>query len=99
MISTGRKRITEPLESITAIFGLLMIFGIAAGIAFTVFGPPDTGVFSSANVCVTEPGTMYSSSAWQFGPGMPVARPGNSLTVNGSLQVCANHAGISERVL
>jgi hypothetical protein len=98
MVSTGRKRLTEPLESVTAFFGWLMIFAVLAIIGFTVFGPSGTGIASS-DVCVTQPGTQFGSSQWQFDPAMAVARPGNSLTVNGTLQACANHPAIFQRVL
>ncbi|MEP7023571.1 MAG: hypothetical protein ABJB47_07100 [Actinomycetota bacterium] len=88
------EKLTEPLESVTAFFGVLMLIALGAG-AYTVFGQ-NGGALNS--VCVTDPGTEYHSSRWTL-QDMASARPGNSISVTGSLQACADHPSAIQRVL
>jgi DUF2975 family protein len=95
--SSERRGLTEPLESVTTFFGALMIIAALVGVAFLVFGSGGTYGGLPGNVCVTNPGTEYNSSGWHAP--FVTARPGHSITVLGSLQVCADHATLGEQAL
>ena len=94
--SDERRRLTEPLDSVTTFFGALMLIAALVGVAFLVFG---SGSFGGApgNVCVTQPGTQYGNGDWNT-PAV-TARPGHSISIIGSLQVCADHATLGEQTL
>src|SRR5215469_69318 len=94
--SDERSRLTEPLESVTAFFGGLMILAALVGVAFLVFGSGTFGGLSST-VCVTQPGTQYGGSDWSTQ--LVTARPGHSITIVGSLQACTDHATLGEQGL
>jgi hypothetical protein len=98
MISTGRKRLTEPLESVTAVFGLLMAIAVVVAVAFSVAGSHTLDIFSG-NVCVAQPTVQYADSAWRMPPTLVTAKAGNSLTVSGSLLACASHATAGQTAL
>ena len=94
--SDERRRLTEPLDSVTTFFGALMIIAALVGVAFLMFG---SGSFGGApgNVCVTQPGTEYNSSGWNTP--FVTARPGHSVSIIGSVSVCADHATLGEDAL
>ncbi len=95
-INNERRRLTEPLESVTTFFGALMIIAALVGVAFLVFGSGGTYGGLPGTVCVTEPGTQYGGD-WN---NLAVtARPGHSISINGSLEVCADHATLGGQTL
>ena len=94
--SDERRRLTEPLDSVTTFFGTLMIIAALVGVAFLVFGSGSFGGVPG-NVCVTQPGTQYGDSGWDTS--FATARPGHSISIIGSLQVCADHATLGEQAL
>lgn len=91
-----RRGLTEPLESVTRFFGALMIIAALVGVAFLVFG---SGTFAGVpgTVCVRQPGAEYSSSEWNAP--FVTARPGNSIIIIGTLQVCADHPTLGQQTL
>ena len=90
------RGLTEPLESVTKFFGALMIIAALVGVAFLVFGSGSFGDVPGT-VCVTNPGTQYSSGDWNTP--FVTARPGHSVSINGSLDVCADHPTLGEQAL
>lgn len=94
--SNERGDLTEPLESVTRFFGALMIIAALVGVAFLVFGSGTYGGLPG-NVCVTQPGAEYNSSGWNTP--FVTARSGHSVSIIGSLQVCADHASFGEQAL
>ena len=96
MTSDERGGLTEPLESVTRFFGVLMIIAALVGVAFLVFGSGTYGGLPG-NVCVTQPGAEYSSSGWNTP--FVTARSGHSVSIIGSLQVCADHSSFGEQAL
>ena len=94
--SDERRRLTEPLDSVTTFFGTLMIIAALVGVAFLVFGSSTYGGLPGA-VCVTQPGTQYGNGDWNTSA--VIARPGHSISIIGSLQVCADHATLGEQAL
>jgi len=96
-IDDEHRVLTEPLESVTKFFGALMIIAALVGGALFVF---DSGMsFGGVPgiVCVTNPGAQYSSSNWNTP--FVIARPGHSVSINGSLDVCADHPTLGEQTL
>jgi hypothetical protein len=98
MMATGRWKLTEPLESVTAFFASLMLFALAAGVILALVAPKAVGGFGRGSVCVTQPGVSYSDSGWMAPAGV-AARSGASVSIAGTVQVCALHPGIAERAL
>ncbi len=94
--SNERGDLTEPLESVTRFFGTLMIIAALVGVAFLVFGSGTYGGLPG-NVCVRQPGAEYNSSGWNTP--FVTARSGHSVSIIGSLQVCADHASFGEQAL
>jgi hypothetical protein len=94
-----RRRLTEPLESISSLLGSLLAVGLIAGAAFSLFGSGSIGGFGrGADICATQPNAGYDNGGPYSHPGV-AARPGASITINGTLQACANHPSIGQRVL
>jgi lysylphosphatidylglycerol synthetase-like protein (DUF2156 family) len=91
-----RRGLTEPLESVTTFFGALMIIAALIGVAFLVIGSGGTYGGLPGAVCVTNPGTEYGGD-WHTSA--VTARPGHSINIIGSLEVCADHATLGEQTL
>ena len=93
--SNERDELTEPLASVTRFFGGLMIIAALIGTGYLVFG---SGTFGGVPgfVCVGQPGTEYGGD---WSTAAVTARPGHSINIIGSLQVCADHATLGEDTL
>jgi DUF2975 family protein len=99
MMTTERRKLTEPLGSVTAFFGSLLLILTAIGAVIAVTGSGSLWGFGHGSICVTQPNTGYGSSDWTTAHMGVAARPGASLNVNGTLQACAAHPGIGQRTL
>jgi hypothetical protein len=92
-----RRRLTEPLESMTTFFGALMIIGSLVVLGLVLFGTSTYRIYDGT-VCVNQPGTTYNSgSAWNVP--FVSAKPGNSVLMEGTLQACANNATPGQQAL
>ncbi|HZR48755.1 MAG TPA: hypothetical protein VFB06_04480 [Streptosporangiaceae bacterium] len=89
---------TEPLETVTTIFGGLLLAFLALVIVTTVFGSGSVLGFGHGDICTAQPYTTYGSSQWA-GPMGVTAHPGTSISINGTVQACAEHPGLGQRVL
>ena len=98
MMTTERRKLTEPLGSLTAIFGGLLLAFTVIAIVLALTGRGSLWGFGHELICATQPGT-YGSGDWTAAQLGVTARPGASITVNGALQACANHPGIGQRAL
>lgn len=98
MMTTQRLKLTEPLAAVTAVFGGVLLLVTAAGGVLAVAGSGSVGGFGHATVCATQPNTVYGGSDWTSHLSV-AARPGASVSINGTLQACALHPGIGQRVL
>src|SRR5215468_1414752 len=99
-MTTYRRKLTEPLESVAGFFLWLMAIAVVGGIALTAFGSGSIfGIGRNTPVCVTQPLATYSSSDWHVTDSFARARPGSSLGINGTLQACADHPGVGQHVL
>jgi hypothetical protein len=98
MMTTERRKLTEPLGSVTAIFGGLLLLVTVVGVIVTLAGSGSLWGFGHEAICATQPGT-YGSSDWGTAHLGVTARPGASIAVNGALQACAAHPGTGQRAL
>lgn len=91
-------KLTEPLRSVTYLFGGLVLALAAISAITTIAGVGSIGGFGRGPVCVTQPGTGYSGGNWTAQLGI-ATQPGASITINGTLQACARHPSLSQRFL
>ena len=89
-----RERLTEPLESVTLFIGLLLLSAVGGVVAVNVLS--HTGALP-ASLCVHQPQAQYGNSGWA--QSLVTARPGASVSIDGSLQACLDHPGTGQRVL
>ena len=97
-MTTDRQKLTEPLGTVTAIFGALMLVAAVAVVVMTLAGPGSIGGFGNTRVCATQPNIGYGGEHWASDPGVS-ARPGATISINGTLQVCAAHPTVGQRAL
>ncbi len=98
MTISERAKLTEPLESVTAFFGLLTLFAAVASAGFALFGNGSVGGFGAGSVCASQSGASYADSGWRIPPEVS-PRPDGSVSITGTVEACAIHPGIAERVL
>jgi|HubBroStandDraft_3_1064219.scaffolds.fasta_scaffold200241_1 hypothetical protein len=98
MMTTERRKLTEPLGSVTAIFGGLLLAFTLIGVILALAGSGTLWGFGHAPICATQPGT-YGSGDWTTSQLGVTARPGASINVTGALQACAAHPGTGQRAL
>lgn len=99
MTGTSRRKLTEPLETLTAVFGTLLIAFLAIGAVSAVFGTGSVGGFGkAAAVCATEPVSSVSSSPFSHLQAF-ATRPGSSLNLNTPVEACATHPALGQRLL
>jgi hypothetical protein len=98
VLTTERRKLTEPLGSVTAVFGGLLVAFTLIGIVFALTGSGSIWGLGRTPICATQPGT-YGSGAWTAAGLGVTARPGASINVNGALQACASHPDIGQRAL
>ena len=91
MTRPKRENLTEPLESVTAFFSLLLLTLLLAGAGLALFHP---GSGRPSSLCMKQPWVSMNSSNWQ--PVDVTARPGATLMVDGHLQGCLTHPGIGQ---
>jgi hypothetical protein len=97
-MTAQRPRLTEPLGSVTAVFGGFLVLPTAAFGVLAVAGRASFGGFGDATVCATQPNASYGGDDWTNHMGI-AARPGASVAINGTLQACAQHPGFGQRLL
>jgi hypothetical protein len=98
MMTTQRGKLTEPLGSVTAILGSLLLAVTAVGMIAVLSGSGSLWGFGHAVICATQPGS-YGSGDWTAAHLGVTARPGASITVDGALRACAAHPGTGQRAL
>jgi hypothetical protein len=102
MMTDERRNLTEPLESVTAFFGLLLLIALVGGVVLALFGTGTYGGFGPfSGGCATQQGITYGSSGWTWPSDTGIAaRPGiSSISVSGTLVACADHPGVADRIL
>jgi hypothetical protein len=94
MTRPERATLTEPLESVTAFFGLLLLITALAVVGLALFLP---GSGPTQSLCLNQPGVSISSSNWQ--PVGGTAQAGATLWVDGGLRACLSHPTIGQWLL
>jgi hypothetical protein len=97
VLTSERRKLTEPVESVTVIFGTVMLIVLAIFIVFTVFGTAMFHGFDQA-VCVSPLDLQTSDSGWALPHGI-AARPGYDASIDGVIQACALRPGVAQRAL
>jgi len=95
-MAAERRRLTEPLESTTWLFGFWMALILAASAVATWLGSGSVGGFGT-DICETLPNTTIDTGKAPVGGGIG-ARPGATLYNWGTYQACASHPTIGLRV-
>ena len=93
---TERRKLTEPLASVTMFFGMLMVLAPTVLVGFWAFGP--RGLIGVPDVCENQPGENYSGP-WQPPSAWVAPKPGASMSVISTVQACTNHSGIGQWAL
>jgi Protein of unknown function (DUF2975) len=96
-MTAERRRLTEPLESTTWLFGFWMALILAAGAVATWLGSGSVGGFGRTDICETLPNTTIDTGQAPVGGGIG-ARPGATLYNWGTYHACASHPTIVLRV-
>jgi hypothetical protein len=86
--------LTEPLESVTLFVGLLLLSAAGGVIAVNLLS--NTGV-APGSLCVHQPQAQFANSDWT--QSQVTARPGASVSIDGSLQACLGHPGAGQWAL
>lgn len=98
-MATGNRKLTEPLESMTAFFALLFAAALILGATATLVGTGSVGGLGHGQVCITDSNIGGSSGASPF-TGVYDARPGAQLQPpNAPLSACALHPGLGQHLL
>ncbi len=98
LITTPRPKLTEPLGTVTSFFGGFVLLTVLAGVVMTLTGSGSFGGFGDTTICASQPNTWYSGDNWTNLLHL-THRPGVGIEINGTLQACALHPGIGQRVL
>jgi Protein of unknown function (DUF2975) len=98
MMTTQRRKLTQPLGTVTAAFGSLLLWALVVGAIAAMSGSGSFMGFGHATICQTQPDAGYGGSGWTDHLGITV-RPGAWTNINGALQACTAHPGTGQRVL
>jgi hypothetical protein len=97
-MTTPDRELTEPLRSVTYLFGGLVLALAAITTITTIAGAGTIGGFGRGPVCATQPDTGYGGDNWAAQLHI-AAQPGASISINGTLQACAPHPSLYQRLL
>jgi len=96
--STDRK-LTEPLWTVTGVFGALVLGIAALTVVFALVGSGSFGGFGRhAVVCATQPHMSYGGQDWTAHLGV-APQPGTTISINGTLQACAPNPSVYQRLM
>jgi hypothetical protein len=98
-MTTRIRKLTEPLETTTLVFGLLFAAVLILAAVATLVGTGTVGGLGHAQVCVTDPNISGGDGASPF-TGAYAAKPGAQLQPpNAPLSACAAHPGLVQHLL
>jgi len=98
-MATGNQKLTEPLETTTAVFASLFAAALIVAAVATLVGTGTLGGLGHAQVCVTDPNAGGSTGASPF-TNVYTAKPGAQLPPPDSLlSACATHPGFGQHLL
>jgi hypothetical protein len=99
-MTTTNRKLTEPLRSVTYILGGLILAATVIAAIATITGTGSIGGSGRGPglVCITQPSTWYSDDSWTAYLGV-ATQPGASISINGTVQACADHPSPYQRSL
>src|SRR5690348_16398910 len=98
-MATSNRKLTEPLETTTAVFASLFAATLILAAVATLVGTGTLGGLGHTQVCVTDPNAGGSSGASPF-TGVYTTKPGSQLPPpNALLSACATHPGFGQHLL
>jgi hypothetical protein len=98
MMTTGQRKVTQPLEGVTVVFGALLLALVALAAVTTLTGSGSFLGFGHGMICANLAGT-YGSGNWTASQFDITALRGASVNVNGTIQACTAHPGMTQRAL
>lgn len=98
MTSLQRQKLTEPLGTVTAIFGSLLLVAVVVAAVLTLAGSGSVGGIGHAAICATQPRAGYGGEGWTSHLGV-AARPGATISINGTIQACTTRPTAGQRIL
>ena len=96
-MAAQRSRLTEPLESMTWLFGVWLALVLAAGAVAAWLGSGSVGGFGDASVCETLTNTFDDTGSSPTGVGVS-ARPGATIDTWGYFHACAANPSVGQRI-
>jgi hypothetical protein len=97
VVTTSRRKLTEPLGGITVFFGIMLLASVLLGGLFALIGSGSIAGIGHGLVCENQPDIGYGvGSTDHLGV---AARPGATIDLNDTLQACALHPGLGQRAL
>ena len=96
-MAAQRPRLTEPLESMTWLFGVWMALVLAAGAVAGWLGSGSVGGFGDASVCETLTNTFDDTGTSPAGAGIS-ARPGATIDTWGYFHACTANPTVGQRI-
>ena len=96
-MAARRRGLTEPLESMTWMFGAWMALAVAAAAIATWLGSGSIGGFGRASVCAALPRTFIDTGRGPAGIGI-TARQGAWVDTQGTFNACAAHPSIAQQI-
>ena len=98
-MTTGNRKLTEPLETTTLVFGFLFAAALIVAAVATLVGTGTLGGLGHAQVCVTDPNIVGDSGLSPF-TGAYAAKPGAQMQPPAApLSACATHPGFGQHLL
>jgi hypothetical protein len=96
-MAAQRRGLTEPLESLTWMFGAWMAFALGAAAIATWLGSGSIGGFGRAAVCATLPNIGTDVGGVPVGMGIS-ARRGATVDTAGTIHACVTHPTIAQQI-
>jgi hypothetical protein len=98
-MTTRNRKLTEPLESTSLVFGLVFAAALILGAVATLVGTGTLAGLGHAQVCVSDPNVSGDSGAGPF-TGVYAAKPGAHLQPpTAPLAACVLHPGFGQHLL
>ena len=92
MVTTVRRKVTQPLEGVTVVFGALLLALVALAAVTTLTGSGSFLGFGHGMICANLAGT-YGSGNWTASQFDITALRGASVNVNGTMNIVPTGGG------
>jgi hypothetical protein len=94
------RKLTEPLETMTFIFGMVIALLVGLGVTSALLSHSASFAgLGNATICATDTNVTIGTAQPQPGPSQFTAKPGASLNFDSHPQACTSHNGVGVRLL